>query len=180
MLRKKSDQVRDPLWVIGIDASLTSTGVYVMPLDANTDNSWHNITTTAKEGSEVYRIHRMANEICSFVSEYKHVAMVAIEDYGPINKFAGKVVQRAEICGIVKHTLHNELGIPFLTVPPKSLKSYACGNGNASKEDMVNRAKHFGFFTESHDEADAFHLARLAQALHRGARVGIAYQLFNP
>jgi Holliday junction resolvasome RuvABC endonuclease subunit len=158
---------------------MTNTAIYVRSLEGKPD-SWQLFGTTSKDGSDTYRVHYSANLICSFISDFKDTQMVAIEDYGPINRMAGKIAQRAEICGIVKWTLHDELGIPFVTVPPNSLKSFACGNGHASKKDMIERAAHFGCHTKSHDEADAFHLSRLATGIVRGQRIGVAYQLFKP
>lgn len=176
LLRKEKT---DPLWTVGIDASMTNTAVWIRSL-SHTPDSYCLFSSTPKEGNDTYRIHKIAGEVCAFISDHKRIGMVAIEDYGPINRTSGKITQRAEIVGIVKYALHDELGLPFVTVPPKSLKSYACGNGNASKDDMINAAKKFGCFTKSHDEADAFHLARFAAHLLRNGRVAVAHQVFRP
>lgn len=176
---KTTKQVYD--YVIGIDASLTSTGLFCMSCRDGMENVALALTSTPKDGSDAFRVRKIANDVMTALSDLNvAMGMVCIEDYGPINKFAGKLTQRAEICGILKYALHEEWGVPFVTVPPISLKSFACGNGRASKDDMITRAKDFGFFTEVHDVADAFHLARFGKAVLNGTRIGVAYQLFRP
>ena len=59
-----------------------------------------------------------------------------------------------------------DMNIPTTVVPPSSLKKFATGNGNASKERMVKSAcKTFSLDVESDDIADALWLAQLAKGL---------------
>jgi Holliday junction resolvasome RuvABC endonuclease subunit len=176
---KTAKQVFD--YVIGIDASLTSAGVYCLACREGRQDINFTVKSTTDDGTDARRVRMVANTILEALSDLNaDIGIVCIEDYGPISKFAGKLMQRAEICGILKYALHETWGVPFVTVPPVSLKSYATGIGKAHKDDMIRHAKKFGFFTEVHDEADAFHLARLGKSLMNGARIGVAYQLFKP
>ena len=106
--------------------------------------------------------------------------MAAIEDYGQVSKFAGKLTARAELCGLIKSYLIKERRIPLITIPPKSLKLYATGNGNAGKKDMLVKASFYGFETTISDEADAFFAARLALDVLRGKKTGANYLMHKP
>lgn len=108
------------------------------------------------------------------------IEMAAIEDYGQVSKFAGKLTARAELCGILKQYLLRERNVPLITIPPKSLKLYATGNGNAGKKDMLLRASFFGFETSVDDEADAFFCARLALDVFLGKKTGANYVMHKP
>ena len=50
--------------------------------------------------------------------------------------------------------------IPYSSVPVKTIKKAATGNGNASKEQMINAAILHGFNVADDDQADAIHLLR--------------------
>lgn len=56
-------------------------------------------------------------------------------------------------------------GVPYATVHVASLKKYATGKGNATKEEMIAAA---GIGKVSEHEADAYHVARWADE-HVGA-----------
>jgi len=45
--------------------------------------------------------------------------------------------------------------IPYAGVPVGTIKKFACGNGRASKQEMIDFASSKGFKTKTHDEADA-------------------------
>lgn len=102
------------------------------------------------------------------------------EDYGPINKFAGKLTARAEVCGIIKNYLYRERRIPIVLVSPLSLKKYATGNAKSGKDSMVLRASFFGFETSVSDEADAFFCARLGSDILAGKKTGATYTMLKP
>jgi len=53
--------------------------------------------------------------------------------------------------------------IPYMTVETGTLKKFACGKGNAGKDDMISAAKEIlGRDPEDDNEADAVHIARWA------------------
>ena len=58
-----------------------------------------------------------------------------------------------ELGGCIK-TLLSSARIEFVIVPPKTLKKFVTGNGNATKEDMK---AHYGL--KDHNQADAMGLA---------------------
>jgi hypothetical protein len=51
------------------------------------------------------------------------------------------------------------MGVAFADVPPASLKKFACGKGNAKKEEMLAAAiRRLGYEGSSFDEVDALWL----------------------
>jgi Holliday junction resolvasome RuvABC endonuclease subunit len=99
-----------------------------------------------------------------------YLDLVVIEGYGfGPNQLAS--YRLAELGGIVRLLLW-DLGVPFIEVPPTSLKLWATGRGNASKDAMVEAAWNlsrdaFGVPTPfaTDDEADAWHLWSLGMQI---------------
>lgn len=66
--------------------------------------------------------------------------------------------QIGEWGGVLRLALY-DLGVPCLEVPPSTLKQFATGKGNASKEAMLAGAiRRLGYAGHSLDEADALWL----------------------
>lgn len=133
--------------VIGLDLSLTSTGV------ALPDGSVRRITVKAVG---VERLVRIADA----------VRRLAVADLAVIEGYAfGRQNQAAhlgELGGVIRVSLFG-LGVPYVEVPPALLKKFATGKGNASKEDMLVAAvKRLGYDGASNDEADALWLRAAA------------------
>ena len=55
-------------------------------------------------------------------------------------------------------------GLPTLDIPPATIKLWAAGKGNATKEDMIAAAFILGYGGENEHEADAFCLLKFAEA----------------
>lgn len=108
------------------------------------------------------------------------IVIGCFEDYGPVNKRAGKITARAELCGMLKLYMLQSIVAPIVTVLPRSLKSFATGTHNAQKDEMIRKAAEHGFFADTSDEADAFFAARLAHRLYLGEKVGVDYTRTNP
>ncbi len=176
----QSTQENDQTFAIGLDASITSFGVYCMPIN---HNDWYgfSLSTDTKDGSDATRVKLLANEIMDTLSGLPHKPSVFVfEDYGPIGRTSGKITARAELCGILKYHALRTLSIPIIMVTPTALKSFATGNHLAKKEQMLNRAHQFGFYANNHDEADAYFAAKLGFELNEGNKVGVAYTRVNP
>jgi Holliday junction resolvasome RuvABC endonuclease subunit len=108
------------------------------------------------------------------------VSIITFEDYGPVNRTSGKITARAELCGILKQFALRQLGVPIVMIPPNSLKQYATGKGNASKEQMLDAAAKLGYYPDTNDEADAYFAASLGERIIAGNRVGVSFHRVNP
>lgn len=167
---------------IGLDPSLTSFGVALNPIGPVDDEIYHfALQSTAKDGSDQTRINTMVDLLYEALGDLDGDIQIAVfEDYGPINKTSGKITARAEICGVLKRYFLTERRIPIVAVAPKSLKSFATGNGNADKKQIINACARFGVYPDTSDEADAYFLSRLGKSILTGTRIGIPYQRYNP
>lgn len=120
------------LQVIGLDLSITSTGV------ARTDGSTFRIRTRQKDGPK--RLTVIRDRLTIEVAEQRpHLAV--IEDL-PMN--AGRMSltnlkNMACLHGVVQALLV-DADVPWAYVNTKTLKKYACDNGGATKADMTAAA----------------------------------------
>jgi Holliday junction resolvasome RuvABC endonuclease subunit len=72
--------------------------------------------------------------------------------------YAHSGTEAAHLYGYFMHTLAavcEECGIKCVGIPVGTIKKFATGNGNASKEEMIAAAKSHGFNPQTDDEADA-------------------------
>lgn len=82
-----------------------------------------------------------------------HPDLVAIEGYSYSSPHVAH--QLGELGGVLRVELF-ELMVPFIVVAPATAKRYACGNGSASKDQMLLAAvRRLGYEGESKDQADA-------------------------
>jgi crossover junction endodeoxyribonuclease RuvC len=138
--------------VVGLDLSLTSTGV------ARADGSTFRIRT---KFVGMARIDAIWNELSEHAlgSDY----LTVIEGYS-----MGTARQNShahalgELGGVVRYKLW-KTNFTYVEVPPAVLKRYATGHGNAGKEEvLVAAVRRLGYEGASNDEADALWLRALA------------------
>lgn len=113
--------------VIGIDPSLTATGV------AYGNGSLDTIKTRAKDKDR--RLCVIFDGIEFAVSRTETHAIAVIEDL-PKHAMAAGITGMVQ--GVTRLVL-NEANVPYVTIPPATLKKFATGKGNADKALM--RAK---------------------------------------
>lgn len=111
--------------VIGLDLSLTSTGVAVGD---------RQFAITSKL-SGVERLNEISRAIAELFVDMPEPAVV-MEGYsfGSRNSQSHSI---GELGGVVKLTLWG-MGVPFVIVPPTSRAKFATGRGNASKSEVVS------------------------------------------
>lgn len=138
--------------IIGLDLSLTRTGI------ALPDGQLRSLTPKAGASERARRLHEIVSRLDCWIA-VTHPELAVIEDY-----FVGRNVQTAlrlgELGGVIRTRLF-EHGIRYIDLNTKTLKQYATGNGEASKDDMLGAALGDGVDPANHDEADAHWLRRV-------------------
>ena len=152
--------------IFGLDLSTTRVGV------ADATGEVISLKSHAKADDPYRRLHELGREI-ERVFRLRPPApdLVVVEDYslgqpGRMNT----LIRLGEVGGLVRTRLW-ELGYPMAFVRPATLKRFATGNGNATKEAMVARAIALGCVAPggtapNDDEADAWHLRRMGRAAY--------------
>lgn len=145
--------------IIGLDLSLTSTGVVVLTGE-NSISKIENFVLTSKNRG-VIRLNNYADHTLELMAKYEP-DLVVIEGYafGRPNQMAAL----GELGGVVKNLFYN-YGQEYIIVPPTRLKKFVCGRGNAKKDEMrLEVYKRWGFEAKTDDEIDAYGLARIGRA----------------
>lgn len=136
--------------VLGLDLSLTCTGF----VSAATGLPG----TIAARIRGVDRLDQLEQFIVALAGD---ADLVVLEEYA----FHGRNAhshELGELGGVVRLGLHRA-GICWVPVNPSSLKRYATGKGNASKEEVLAAAiRRLDYAGHSNDEADAMWLRAMA------------------
>lgn len=164
---------------IGIDPSLTSTGLAILQI--NSDGiptlKTETICMTSKKADRLFDIHERVTTQVTQTIELGFIPQGACIEGAAFN-----AINRADDMGQVRGILLlllRQFKLPYLTVAPTRLKKYATGKGGASKENMVDAALSEWDKVMSDDEADAAWLAHLACAFFDTPQVRLRkrYQL---
>ena len=137
-----------PVKIVGVDASLTSTGIAAM-IYGKLDNviSTRSVNSN-KKGTD--RLVEIREEV------YKSVFgadLVTIEGYA--FAMANQAHQIGELGGVLR-VMFYEKNLKVLEVAPTQLKKFATGKANASKEEIAVAAyKKWGIECRTNDETDA-------------------------
>lgn len=140
--------------LVGLDLSLTATGV-ASRLGVTT------LKPGALRGMERLAWIRQRVELAvKGLDPQDWADLVAIEGYafGRPNQAS----HLGELGGVIRMYLH-EQAVPFVDIPPKSLKLYATGRGNAGKPEMLGAAiRRLDFGGSDDNEVDALWLRAMA------------------
>lgn len=145
--------------VLGADLSLTKFGAVIS--DSPTNILWQGKLVPPKGSLGPKRLCWARDRFSDLVHEY------GVELFVPEQYAFASAQSRAhaigEAGGVIKAEIY-ELGVDSWDVPIGTLKKYATGTGNASKDDMRERAfKDRGFYAQNEDVADAFWLQDFGQ-----------------
>lgn len=144
--------------VLGLDLSLTATGV---AFPDGTTATWSQPLTGV---ARLAWFRQALTALLAGVGPYGHdlaADLVVIEGHAFNTKY-GQPHALGELAGVVKLVLH-DLDVTWLEIPPASLKRYATGKGNASKEAvLVAAVLRLGYEGHSNDESDALWLRQMA------------------
>ena len=143
--------------IIGLDLSLTSTGVAVY--DEDTDCITTDVIKTCNKHTDTERYYTILHRISNYFIS-KNVFFIEGYSFGSFSK-SSSMSKLIELGGIIKYDLWLK-GVPYIKVPPTTLKKFITGKGNAKKEDIKLAVyKKYGREFKTSDEADAFSLVVL-------------------
>lgn len=141
--------------VLALDLSLTSTGV------ALPDGTVQRLTTPLRGCERLAHLRNSVARLCVDEVGRPKADLVVVEEYA-FSRAAAHSHELGELGGVIRLWLHESL-IPWCPIGPSTLKKFATGKGNASKEDMLVAAvKRLGYDGSSNDEADALWLRAAA------------------
>ena len=147
----------DTQLIIGLDLSLTSTGVCVYSITE--DSVVTESIKTSNKNSYMQRYKIILDRITEIDHFMVPAAIYFIEGYsfGSFGK-SSSMSNLIELGGIIKYDLNNRERF-YIDVPPTILKKFVTGKGNAKKEDikLALYKKYHKEFKNS-DEADAYAL----------------------
>lgn len=149
------------MYFLGIDQSLNGTGLCRLLEGGGVD---HLETVCPGKLRGVERLAHIKSKTATLL--YPSVKFAAIEHYS--YNSVGRVFELGEVGGVLRLLVY-EYGVPFVVVPPTSLKKFATGNAAADKAAMVAAAKKEGANVADDNQADAFFLAMIAKFFHTGA-----------
>lgn len=138
--------------VIGIDPSLSSTGVAIE------SGAW----TIHTDAGDPVRLQHIYQRVNATLASAWGDGLAVIEDLPSHAKSAG-LTGMAQ--GVIRLAAIN-CGVPYLTVPAASLKKYATGKGNATKADMrMAWYQRAGEDVRDDNQVDALWLRQIGLAL---------------
>ncbi len=149
--------------VMGIDPSLTSTGIVMLSANEEFESSAIQATTRGVE-----RLAEIREAIWDAADTWFELPrLVAIESYA-FGARGAAMFSLGELGGVLRWSLYS-WHVPYIDVPPSQVKKFATGHGNAKKDEiMLAVYKRWGVEFHTSDEADAYVLARIALALTEG------------
>jgi crossover junction endodeoxyribonuclease RuvC len=162
--------------IVGLDASLTGSGLVV--LDNKTSNIVY-VNTFRNKLDGTTRLAYLKTEICSVIQEYASKKYpVFIEGYA--FSFRGCDFKLAELGGILRLAINENLGMEYQEIPPTTLKMFITGKGNAAKNIMLEqvfRKFHIGSEVLKDDnQVDAYALAKFGIAFNSWKKYPNDYQ----
>jgi crossover junction endodeoxyribonuclease RuvC len=143
---------------VGVDHSLTGTGVVVIDQDGCLIEQ--KLIKTTSEDSDEKRMTYIIDEL-SFIPKIVRLKTVYIE--GPSFMSTGQaVLQMGALHYLIRIFLYRKK-VKYKIIAPGTLKKFVTGSGAAKKEQMLLHVyKRWGVEFKTNDLADAFSLAQLA------------------
>jgi Holliday junction resolvasome RuvABC endonuclease subunit len=147
------------MMILALDLSLSRTGWAAL----SGDTVAHGVLQPPRgEDRGVCRLRWFCEQLRQRLNPRVELAVIEGYAYGTA-RGASHAHSLGELGGVVRLTLHY-LHIPFVEVPPASLKKYAVGKGNAGKaEVLVAAVKRLGYAGADDNEADALWLLTMAR-----------------
>jgi len=141
--------------ILGIDASLTNTGIALINLNGKLIHS----DTISPKSKGTYRLIYHESSLEKLIFDYSpQIAVMEGYAYSPN---AGMAFNIGELGGIYKTQLWKNR-IPLYIVAPTTLKKFATGSGKGDKNKiMLNVYREYGLEFKDDDQTDAFVLSQI-------------------
>lgn len=137
--------------VLGLDLSLTATGVA-----GNAGHGWADVIKPPAHLRGHQRLAHIQAEITDLYLTRVDLVVVEGPSYGSVT---GSFHERAGLWWLITHHLWAR-GTPVAVMPPASLKKWATGKGNASKDlVLLETVRRYPWFQGDNNAADALCLA---------------------
>lgn len=151
--------------VIGIDPSLTATGIVVLR-DGEVELA--EATKNRPELGTIKRAKLIREQINKNINHPSiDTDLIVIEGFSYGSK-GRSVFDIAYLGWRIREDLEafrSKYNTPWLEVPPTQLKQFATGKGNANKEIILQQVyKRWGYETHDNNIADAYALAQIGRA----------------
>lgn len=174
VLSREDSAATDITAVVGIDPSVTSTGWCVTELSDSTEpvevSWWGNFHHPSLKDDPVaneLRYMHLGDEVGSLLDPLVDVGrnlLVVLEDAVNVGRSAGNAIKGALAQGAIRYVLQSK-GVPYVLVPPTTLKKFATGKGVATKVDMgVAAVRRANLVFSKDDECDAWWLSQFGAA----------------
>lgn len=152
------------MYTLGIDQSLTSTGICILDTSSNTIIR----TDIFRSNNDLLthqRIHQIKDSVYQLAQLYPinkvHIESLAFSSFGNATR------DLAMLFGVLMDMLVYDLHLPVICVAPTTLKKAATGSGKATKQEMYAALSPDHQLSISHikktkglyDITDAIHLA---------------------
>jgi len=157
--------------IIGIDPSLTSTGIIVLR-DGKVELA--ETTKNRPELGTIERVKLIREQITNVIEnltdghgEWQAPDLIVIEgfSYGSKGRSVFDIAYLGWRIREELERLRTEDNIPWLEVPPSQLKKFATGQGNANKEIILQQVyKRWGVEFSDNNQADVYVLAQIGRA----------------
>lgn len=144
--------------ILALDLSLTRTG---FTMD---DGRCGTLTPPRGEDRGPRRLRWIRDHVIN-LAKLNRTELALIEGYA-FGAKGNAVFDIAELGGVIRLALL-DAGIPYLVLPPATVKKFATGSGNANKELMLTQAvRVLGYCGADNNEADALWMHTMAKVAY--------------
>lgn len=157
---------------VGLDLSLTSTGVAVITADGKAEciSFGQSLKKNCGNYETIKRYISLTQQIIKHIKPYK-IEMIAIENYG----FGGKgLAVQCEFGGIVKSQMFLAMRRVPVALPSGNIRKLLLGDAKTSgiKQRVMNKLLDLGYSDlKNFDESDALAVAHVVRSLYTSANL---------
>lgn len=153
--------------IVGLDLSLTRTGVCILPrdLEGQECSSFSSGEKGVKRLSDLRTklLSALGSRVLNIAKRDPSGVLVVFENYA--FQAHGQTFNIGEWGGVARLAIH-DLGMPMIGVAPCKLKKFVTGKGNVEKGMIIKEVfRRWQAEPANNDEADAYGLARYGHCL---------------